>query len=690
MAGAMPVLVGQQVQLPTIRPGFSATTPTTSCVGSWTGRRPGASDAGRRRRAGPRVAAERRRLGVEQERLVASRSAARRRSRSGPALRAARDPELAADRSGRRSRGRPRSATRSPPGRGPGAARGPSSSRPRSAATGGRGDRHERRAGRAAIAARRSDERPGAWRDGRRGTQAPAVTVMVGRRRRAGRPKSCTQAAPVRQTGGASRGRSDGGYRTMRTAPGPHASPPRLAPVTRVLEDSVPQIRPFRALRYVPRRRRRPRRGRRAAVRRHRRRSRTRSCWRATDERRPARPAAPRSPATSRTTGTAGPRGRSPRGGPTGRCARTRARRSTSTSRRTASPARDVERTQRGFFARLRLEPFGPGVGVLPHERTLAGAAARTATGCSGRRASTRARSSGCTTTRAGRGAPRARDGRAPAARRSTSPTTTASAIGCGRSRPTATRRPVATLLAARRLGPGDHRRRPPPLRDGAPLPRRAADDALVRGGPGVRLPPDAVPRADGPAADGAADPPRGARLGADGFARAARRARRAVRRDGRGPGRARRALRGRRRAGRGRGPVRARGRATARALLRARRGAFAALLAEGGDAVRGARRDLLGAALDALAGIDAAAVAGGRADRVHEVRGRGACGSSTPASDGADAAFLLEPTPVASIARRRRRRRRDAPEVDLLLPQGPDRPRASTRSSGEPEPHAR
>jgi uncharacterized protein (DUF1015 family) len=36
-------------------------------------------------------------------------------------------------------------------------------------------------------------------------------------------------------------------------------------------------------------------------------------------------------------------------------------------------PGTDVERTQRGFFARLRLEPFGEGSGVLPHERTLAG-----------------------------------------------------------------------------------------------------------------------------------------------------------------------------------------------------------------------------------------------------------------------------------------------------------------------------
>jgi uncharacterized protein (DUF1015 family) len=36
-------------------------------------------------------------------------------------------------------------------------------------------------------------------------------------------------------------------------------------------------------------------------------------------------------------------------------------------------PGTDVERTQRGFFARLRLEAFGPGSGVLPHERTLTG-----------------------------------------------------------------------------------------------------------------------------------------------------------------------------------------------------------------------------------------------------------------------------------------------------------------------------
>jgi uncharacterized protein (DUF1015 family) len=36
-------------------------------------------------------------------------------------------------------------------------------------------------------------------------------------------------------------------------------------------------------------------------------------------------------------------------------------------------PGTDVERTQRGFFARLALEPFGPDSSVLPHERTMSG-----------------------------------------------------------------------------------------------------------------------------------------------------------------------------------------------------------------------------------------------------------------------------------------------------------------------------
>ena len=36
-------------------------------------------------------------------------------------------------------------------------------------------------------------------------------------------------------------------------------------------------------------------------------------------------------------------------------------------------PGTSERRVQRGFYGRLRLEEFGPGAGVLPHERTLAG-----------------------------------------------------------------------------------------------------------------------------------------------------------------------------------------------------------------------------------------------------------------------------------------------------------------------------
>jgi len=36
-------------------------------------------------------------------------------------------------------------------------------------------------------------------------------------------------------------------------------------------------------------------------------------------------------------------------------------------------PGTEVTRTQRGFFARIRLEAYGPGSGVLPHERTMSG-----------------------------------------------------------------------------------------------------------------------------------------------------------------------------------------------------------------------------------------------------------------------------------------------------------------------------
>jgi uncharacterized protein (DUF1015 family) len=85
-------------------------------------------------------------------------------------------------------------------------------------------------------------------------------------------------------------------------------------------------------------------------------------------------------------------------------------------------------------------------------------------------------------------------------------------------------------------------------------------------------------------------------------------------------------------------------------ATLGARRAGFEPILPRGGDALRGLDVVLLGAALERLLGIDAGAVAEGSkigytksareaVERVH----RGA--------DGAAAAFLLEPTPIASIA---------------------------------------
>ena len=84
-------------------------------------------------------------------------------------------------------------------------------------------------------------------------------------------------------------------------------------------------------------------------------------------------------------------------------------------------------------------------------------------------------------------------------------------------------------------------------------------------------------------------------------------------------------------------------------AILTARRAAFEPLLPPGGDALRGLDVTLLGAAVARLAGIDDDAVAGGAIEYTKSV------GEAIDLVDtevrGADAAFLLEPTPVASIA---------------------------------------
>jgi uncharacterized protein (DUF1015 family) len=83
--------------------------------------------------------------------------------------------------------------------------------------------------------------------------------------------------------------------------------------------------------------------------------------------------------------------------------------------------------------------------------------------------------------------------------------------------------------------------------------------------------------------------------------------------------------------------------------LLTARRAAFQPLITAGGDAVRHLDVSLLSATLEALCGIDAAAVAGG--ERIRYTKSAAEAAALVDAGvDGADAAFLLEPTPVASI----------------------------------------
>jgi uncharacterized protein (DUF1015 family) len=82
--------------------------------------------------------------------------------------------------------------------------------------------------------------------------------------------------------------------------------------------------------------------------------------------------------------------------------------------------------------------------------------------------------------------------------------------------------------------------------------------------------------------------------------------------------------------------------------LLRATRPAFAKMPAAGGEAVRALDVSLLGAALDMLLGIDAAAVAGG--ERIAYTKSADEAVAAVTSDGPVDAAFLLEPTPVASI----------------------------------------
>jgi uncharacterized protein (DUF1015 family) len=84
-------------------------------------------------------------------------------------------------------------------------------------------------------------------------------------------------------------------------------------------------------------------------------------------------------------------------------------------------------------------------------------------------------------------------------------------------------------------------------------------------------------------------------------------------------------------------------------AVLKARRGDFAISLREGGAALRRLDVTLLQAALDRLCGINAQAIAAGRLAYSKSVRE--ALDWVDAGRDGADATFLLDPTPVAEIA---------------------------------------
>ena len=83
-------------------------------------------------------------------------------------------------------------------------------------------------------------------------------------------------------------------------------------------------------------------------------------------------------------------------------------------------------------------------------------------------------------------------------------------------------------------------------------------------------------------------------------------------------------------------------------ALLGARRDELEPFLPDGGPALRALDVTLLGAALGQLAGLDAEALAAGAVGYTKSAAE--AIDSVDAGLDGADAAFLLEPTPVASV----------------------------------------
>jgi len=307
-------------------------------------------------------------------------------------------------------------------------------------------------------------------------------------------------------------------------------------------------------------------------------------------------------------------------------------------------PGTDMERTQRGFFARLRIEPFGPGSSVLPHERTLSGPK-------EDRYRLLRATGLNTSPVVGLYEDPSGAAAAALAGISASSPAADITDVDGVRHRlwviaDEGEGSTAAVLTAAAAAGPvyiadghhryetavryRDERRTASTEQDPAfdfllMLFLDAADQLTV-------LPTHRVVRG----------------LGADGFARL---------RDGL-PGlfavteAATDALVARYDAaaelagGAGRLGLVTRDRSF---LLEARREAFAALASTGGEAVRALDVSLLAATLDRVLGLDAAAVAGG--ERITYTKSAAeAAALVASAEDGADAAFLMEPTPVASI----------------------------------------
>jgi len=307
-------------------------------------------------------------------------------------------------------------------------------------------------------------------------------------------------------------------------------------------------------------------------------------------------------------------------------------------------PGTDMERTQRGFFARLRIEPFGPGSSVLPHERTLSGPK-------EDRYRLLRATGLNTSPVVGLYEDPSGAAAAALAGISASSPAADITDVDGVRHRlwviaDEGEGSTAAVLTAAAAAGPvyiadghhryetavryRDERRTASTEQDPAfdflmMLFLDAADQLTV-------LPTHRVVRG----------------LGADGFARL---------RDGL-PGlfavteAATDALVARYDAaaelagGAGRLGLVTRDRSF---LLEARREAFAVLSVAGGEVVRALDVSLVAATLDHVLGIDAAAVAGG--ERITYTKSAAeAAALVASAEDGADAAFLMEPTPVASI----------------------------------------